>query len=68
MELLHVNYKEEAIELIEGMEKCLLAMGDNFKDAVLIEDIFRTMHSLKGNSSMFGFKVIADLTHRPESV
>jgi len=68
MELLHVNYKEEAIELIEGMEKCLLAMGDNFNDAVLIEDIFRNMHTLKGNSAMFGFKVIADFTHRLESV
>lgn len=68
MELLHVNYKEEAIELIEGIEKSLLALDVNVNDAVLIEDIFRNMHTLKGNSAMFGFKVIADFTHRLESV
>lgn len=68
MELLHINYKEEAMELIEEIEKSLLAMENNFNDAVLIEDVFRNMHTLKGNSAMFGFKLIADFTHRLESV
>jgi len=68
MELLHLNFKEEAIELIEGIEKSLLAMENNFNDAVLIEEVFRNMHTLKGNSAMFGFKIIVDFTHRLESV
>ncbi|MEO8111974.1 MAG: chemotaxis protein CheA [Ginsengibacter sp.] len=68
MELFQVKYKEEAIELIEGMEKSLLAMESNYNDPDLIEDVFRNMHTLKGNSSMFGFKLIADFTHHLESV
>lgn len=68
MELFQVKYKEEAIELIEGMEKSLLAMENNYNDPALIEDVFRNMHTLKGNSSMFGFNLIAGFTHHLESV
>ncbi len=68
MELFQVKYKEEAIELIEGMEKYLLSMESNLDDSSLIEDVFRNMHTLKGTSSMFGFKLIADFTHHLESV
>ncbi|MEO6734541.1 MAG: chemotaxis protein CheA, partial [Ferruginibacter sp.] len=68
MELFQVKYKEEAIELIEGMEKSLLSMESNFDDPALIEEVFRNMHTLKGNSSMFGFKTITDFTHNLESI
>ena len=68
MELFKIKYKEEAIELIEAMEKSLLLMESNFDDPALIEEVFRNMHNLKGNSSMFGFKIIADFTHNLESV
>lgn len=68
MEVFQVKYKEEAIELIEGMEKSLLSMESNLNDPALIEDVFRNMHTLKGNSSMFGFKLIADFTHHLESI
>ncbi len=68
MEVIDVKYKEEATELIEGMEKSLLAMEDNFDNPGLIEDVFRNMHTLKGNSSMFGFKLVADFTHHFESI
>lgn len=68
MEALSVKYKEEAKELIESMEKVLLSMENNLNDPDLIEDVFRNMHTLKGNSSMFGFTVITDFTHHLESV
>ena len=68
MEALSVKYKEEAKELIESIEKTLLSMESNLNDAGLIEDVFRNMHTLKGNSSMFGFTAIADFTHHLESV
>ncbi|MEP6583530.1 MAG: chemotaxis protein CheA [Ginsengibacter sp.] len=68
MERFEVKYKEEATELIEGIEKSLLEMENNHHDPALIEDVFRNMHTLKGNSSMFGFKLIADFTHHLESV
>ena len=68
MEQFNVKYKEEAKELIDGMEKSLLLMENNPDDAALIEEVFRNMHTLKGNSSMFGFKTIADFTHDLESI
>ncbi|MEO6289322.1 MAG: Hpt domain-containing protein, partial [Ginsengibacter sp.] len=68
MELLQLKYREEAIEVIEAMEKSLLSIENNLDDPALIEEVFRSMHTLKGNSSMFGFKLIADFTHHLESV
>lgn len=68
MELFQTKYKEEAIELIEGIEKALLLMESNFEDPELVEEVFRNMHTLKGNSSMFGYKMIADFTHHLESI
>ena len=68
MELFKAKYKEEAVELIQGMEKCLLLMESDPGDPALIEEVLRDMHTLKGNSSMFGFKMIADFTHDLESI
>lgn len=68
MELLKIEYKEEAEELINEMEKSLLLMENNPDDPALIEEVFRNMHTLKGNSSMFGLKMIADFTHDLESI
>ena len=68
MEVFQAKYKEEAVELISGMEKSLLSMESNLNDPGLIEDVFRNMHTLKGNSSMFGYKLIADFTHHFESI
>lgn len=63
-----LKYKEEAKELIGSIERSLLAMESSPGDRGLIEQVFRDMHTLKGNSSMFGFKTIADFTHDLESV
>ncbi|MEO8766559.1 MAG: chemotaxis protein CheA [Ginsengibacter sp.] len=68
MELFKVKYKEEAMELIESMEKSLLLMDGNSNKPAIIEEVFRNMHTLKGNSSMFGYKLIADFTHHLESI
>jgi two-component system chemotaxis sensor kinase CheA len=68
MELFQVKFKEEATELIEGIERSLLLMETNMDDPTLVEEVFRNMHTLKGNSSMFGFKLIAAFTHHLESI
>ena len=68
MERFKVKYKEDAIELIERMEKSLLLIESSPDDPVLTQEVFRDMHTLKGNSSMFGFKIIADFTHNFESI
>ncbi len=62
------KFIEEATDLIEGLEKNLLALEQNPEDPGLIQQVFRVMHTLKGNSSMFGFELIDHYTHDLETV
>jgi two-component system chemotaxis sensor kinase CheA len=62
------NFSDDAMEVIADMEKSLLLMETSPDDPALIQQVFRAMHTLKGNSSMFGFKVITEFTHHLESI
>lgn len=62
------KFIEEATDLIDGLEKALLLLEKNTEDASLIQQVFRVMHTLKGNSSMFGFELIDRYTHNLETV
>jgi two-component system chemotaxis sensor kinase CheA len=62
------NFSDDAMEVIADMEKSLLLMETSPGDPALIQQVFRAMHTLKGNSSMFGFKVITEFTHHLESI
>ncbi len=62
------KFIEEATDLIDGLEKALLLLEQNTEDAGLIQQVFRVMHTLKGNSSMFGFELIDRYTHNLETV
>jgi len=59
---------EEAYELIADLETSLLVLEDNSDDKNHISKVFRIMHTLKGNSAMFGFDYIAEYTHHIESI
>ncbi|HEY0054555.1 MAG TPA: chemotaxis protein CheA [Pedobacter sp.] len=62
------SFGEEALEVISEMEKCLLLMETNKDHSALVQQVFRAMHTLKGNSAMFGYRVIAEFTHHLESI
>jgi len=62
------NFVEESLELLSSVEKALLLMEVTPNDPDLIQEVFRALHTIKGNSSMFGFSTIADFTHYLESV
>jgi two-component system, chemotaxis family, sensor kinase CheA len=62
------KFIEEATDLIDGLEKALLVLEQNPEDVGLIQQVFRVMHTLKGNSSMFGFELIDRYTHNLETV
>ncbi len=68
MNQMDVKYTEEALELIKNMEETLLLMEARPEDDSLIQQVFRDMHTLKGNSAMLGFKLVADFTHHLESI
>jgi len=51
-------FREEAIELLNQLEAKLLELEANPKDAETVSSVFRTMHTIKGSSAMFGFESI----------
>lgn len=62
------KFIEEAVDLVEDLEKAVLELEENTKDADIVQRIFRIMHTLKGNSSMFGFEQIDRFTHHMETI
>ena len=68
MDELKSTYIQEAQELLENLESSLLSLEDNPNDKSNIEQVFRVMHTLKGNSSMFGLTIIAEFVHDLETI
>ena len=63
------DFLEEAHEIIENLNRCLLALeGDVDGSDELINDTFRYFHNLKGNSGIIGFKELNSLTHEAETL
>ncbi|MEL7145904.1 MAG: chemotaxis protein CheA [Bacteroidota bacterium] len=62
-------YLEEAEDLFKKMESSLLLLEKTPEDSeVLVADVFRSMHTLKGSSGMFGSVNVADFVHNLETV
>jgi two-component system chemotaxis sensor kinase CheA len=61
-------YLEEANELLDKLESTLLSLNESTNHRPHIEEIFRIMHTLKGNSSMFGLDKVAAFIHNLESL
>jgi len=62
------SFVDEAMQLINSLDEILLNLEKDFENSDYIEHIFRVMHTLKGSSSMFGFDLVADVTHNLESL
>jgi two-component system chemotaxis sensor kinase CheA len=63
------DFLEEAVEIIENLNRCLLALEGNPDDGdEMINDTFRYFHNLKGNSGIIGFKELNSLTHEAETL
>lgn len=58
---------EEAAELLEQLEGHLLSLDENPNDKEIIAAVFRSMHTIKGSSGMFGFDEISKFTHEVEN-
>ncbi|MBG0791060.1 MAG: chemotaxis protein CheA [Desulfovibrionaceae bacterium] len=63
------DFLEEAQEIVENLNRCLLALeGEPDGADELINDTFRYFHNLKGNSGIIGFKELNSLTHEAETL
>ena len=59
---------EESAEHLATVEEGLLQLEQHPEDLDLLNKIFRSAHSIKGTSGMFGFNAVAQFTHKMETL
>lgn len=59
---------EEAGEIIEKLDIDILRFEENSSDFDLLNEIFRGVHTLKGNANAFGFTRLGEFVHHFEDV
>jgi two-component system, chemotaxis family, sensor kinase CheA len=64
----HDAFFEEAAEHLAVVEEGLLELEQHPEDLDLLNKIFRSAHSIKGTSAMFGFQAVAQFTHKMETL
>ena len=62
------RFVQEADELLQHAEQALLAWTSGPLEAEGIGELFRHVHSFKGNCGFFGFKAMEKLSHQMETV
>lgn len=61
-------FLEESREHLQTLSDCLLELEHNPEDLAVLNEIFRSAHTIKGMSATMGFTEIAELTHEMENV
>lgn len=61
------SFVVESNEMLNSAEGAILELENNF-DSELVNDVFRTFHTIKGDSGIFGLQKITDLSHALENV
>ncbi|MBA6327497.1 chemotaxis protein CheA [Colwellia sp. MB02u-6] len=61
-------FAEESRELLQQAEYILLKLEDEPDNDELINDLFRTIHTIKGSAGLFSFDDVVAFTHVAESV
>ncbi|MBN8734499.1 MAG: Hpt domain-containing protein [Acidobacteria bacterium] len=59
---------EESAEHVASMEAALLALETDPDPAELLKQIFRSAHTIKGGSGMFGLSELGRFTHTMENL
>ena len=62
------TFYEESEFLLSEIESSILDLESSPDDREVINSLFRAVHTLKGNSGMFGFDAVADIGHFMENV
>jgi len=61
-------FVEEARELLEAIESKLLELEKEPGNEAIVDDVFRSLHTIKGSGSMFGFDEMTAFAHGLESL
>ena len=58
----------EASEHLQILNDGLLSLEENSDDLSMLDEIFRSAHTIKGSAAMLGFSVISKLAHKMEDL
>ena len=58
----------ESNENLANLDQEIVELEKNPTDAKLIASVFRTIHTIKGTSGFFGFKILGSITHVAENI
>jgi two-component system, chemotaxis family, sensor kinase CheA len=64
---LKISFLQEADQILDQSERFFLSLEKNIDD-VVIEEIFRLAHNLKGSASAVGFSELSQFMHEMESL
>lgn len=59
---------DESTEHLQAINDNLLKLEDNPKDTAIVNEVFRSAHTLKGMAATMGYDDLASLTHQMENV
>jgi two-component system chemotaxis sensor kinase CheA len=62
------RFVEDALDLLNELDEGLLQLEANPLASAPLEQVFRTMHTIKGGANMFGFENIGELAHNLETL
>lgn len=65
---LRVSFVEETHDLINELEDILLSMEVDSMDSETVDQIFRSIHTIKGSGGMLGFERVLEVTHDLEDI
>ncbi|EAX48643.1 CheA signal transduction histidine kinases [Thermosinus carboxydivorans Nor1] len=61
-------FLEETREHLQTLNRCLLELEHDPGNLAVLDEIFRSAHTIKGMSATMGFTAIAELTHEMENI
>jgi two-component system chemotaxis sensor kinase CheA len=61
------SFRAEAQELLNDLENGLLELEESPTDRDLVEPVFRSLHTIKGNCKFLGFHDVAEFAHEIEA-
>lgn len=65
---LRVSFVEETRDLINELEDVLLSIENDSVSSEVIDQIFRSVHTIKGSGGMLGFEKVLEVTHDLEDI
>ena len=62
------DFLQEATEMLEGLDNYFVQLENSPEDRTLLNEIFRTAHSIKGSAGFIGLTRIVEVSHHAENV